>query len=109
MEMLGTYISFVVMDDDQYIGYWGYALTQGIHLASDKYAITDAVYIDKKYRDSLLGAGIKLLKHAERVLTDKYQVTVLQFGMNVNYDISGLLERMGYIKAQVNYNKYVGG
>lgn len=104
----GMYKCFTVEYKGKYIGYCSWVLSNGIHSASDLYATTDAVYIDKEYRDSLLGAGIKLLRYSEKVLKEKYKVDIIQFSMNVNYDLTKLLTRMGYEISEVKYSKKLG-
>jgi len=104
----GMYKCFTVKYKGKYIGYSSWVLSNGIHNATDLYATADAVYIGREYRESLLGAGIKLLKYSEKVLKEKYKVDIMQFSMNVNYDLSKLLSRMGYEISEVKYSKKVG-
>lgn len=104
----GIYKCFTVEYKGKYIGYCAWVLSHGIHSASDLYATTDAVFIDKEYRESLLGAGIKLLRYSEKVLKEKYKVDIIQFSMNVNYDLTKLLTHMGYEISEVKYSKKLG-
>lgn len=106
---LGHYVAFTVRGDyGTPIGYATFFVSNGIHTFCDMYAKTDAVYIRPDYRSvGLLSYGYKLIRYAESVLKDKYGIDVIQFDMNLNFDISALLDRLGYKPAEVRFNKRV--
>lgn len=109
LENLNQYICFTADIDGETVGYMSVVITPGIHTMSDTYAITDATYVSPEYRNSLAGIGLKLLKHAEKVLKEDYNVTVFQFGVNKNNEgIRSFLEKMGFKESQINYNKRLG-
>lgn len=109
LDSSGMYKCFTAEHDGKCIGYASWVISRGIHSASDIYATTDAVYVDKEYRESLMGAGVRLLKYSEKVLREKYKVNIIQFSMNINYDLGSLLSKMGYEISEIKYSKKLEG
>ena len=108
MEERGLLVCAVAMKDGAIIGYMCYVLDPMGHNSKYMRAISDAMYVVPKYRETIAGVGNRLLKFAEKRLHDVYGAKAISIGVNVNYDLSGFLEKSGYTKSEVVYLKTLG-
>ena len=99
----------VAVKDNKIIGYGNFLIESINHNANKLSAYVDALYVDKNYRNSLAGVGYKLLTFSEKILRNEFNTSAMQFAVNINYDISGLLKKSGYVETETIYIKTIEG
>jgi len=108
LEERNAFKTFVARDNkNQIIGYACYLIQYDFNCVDELVAMLISIYIHPVYRRTLLAGGAKLLTLAENILIDKYEVDILSFIMNLNYDISKFLYKMDYKPSEVKFSKRV--
>lgn len=108
LEDKGLLAVTVAIRDGKIIAYTNFLMDSINHNADKIGAYVDAMYVAKEYRNSIAGIGYKLLKFSEKALREQFGVGVIQFAVNINYDVSGFLKRVGYVESETIYIKKIG-
>jgi hypothetical protein len=107
LESRNLLVVTVAVKDSVIIGYVNCFIDSVNHNANKTVAMVDAMYVTKKYRSTMSGVGYKLLKFTEKVLREELGVGSMQFSVNVNYDISEFLIKIGYTHSETIYVKII--
>lgn len=83
------------------IGYIVYTVTPHPQFEGITIAKEDALFVERSHRGSML--GLKLIKHGDKVLEDKYNVSALFQTATERFDHSSILKRLGYSKVETTY------
>ena len=95
---------FTARKNGALVGYANYFVRKHPHFNSSVQALSDVLYIDSSYR----GFGMSFLRFCEVELTKEGVEQVYQ-SVNPEHDFGKLLERCGYVKADIQYSKKLGG
>lgn len=94
-----------VRDDGKLIGYHKAFICDHIHFKSTKVAYTDLYFLLPEYRKGFIGVNLfKILEGKLKSLGVKKIYTMTK----VKKDNSALFDRLGYVKAEYAYTKYIG-
>ena len=102
LEKQGQLYIFTCRDGLKLVGYFLVIITPNLHSKGDTLAVTDVIYLDKKYRSGLL--GYKLFLFAESCIKeDGYKV--LQVTTTEMNPIDPIMLRLGYAKVETKFEK----
>ncbi len=96
---------FTARKDGKLVGYFAVSVSQSLHYKDHIYAVNDVIFIHPDYRDGL--AGYKLLKYAEKQLTNM-GVSLMMINTKTHQPFDKLLERVGFNLIERVYSKYIG-
>ena len=83
------------------VGYIIYLVMPHPHFKDILIAKEDGLFVDKQHRGSML--GYKLIKYADKVLSDKYGVDAITQTATEKFDHSKMLIKLGYSKIETTY------
>jgi GNAT superfamily N-acetyltransferase len=92
-------------DEGKLIGYYISFIAPNLHSMQSTRATNDAVYLDPAYRKT--GLGVELISYAEDVYK-RLGVDVMEFAMKNNLPFEGTATKVGMIKTEQVYAKYIG-
>ena len=95
IEGLGRLISFIVKYEEKLIGYCTSYLFNHSHYKGTLFAATDSFYIEPQYRNGFVFK--RLINTMSFTLKDKYKVKYFQIGVNVNNDITKLMQKLNFV------------
>jgi hypothetical protein len=91
-----------VRDNSKLVGYYVNHITTLPHYKQIKAAISDLFFLSKSYRRGIIGKGLFSFMETE---VKKAGAQVIKVHHKVYYDISSLLERLGYFQIEHIYSK----
>lgn len=101
---LGCLKCFIIRDEaNSIVAYLAYFINQNLHYYDYTYAVQDVLYVRPDRRGAML--GYKIIKHADKVLKDKYNVSVVVQHVKIKHDFKPLLDKLGYERVEYNYMK----
>jgi len=102
LEETGNLKIITARQDEKLVGYAAYVISPSLHYSSQIIADADVFWLDPNYRKGM--AGMRLFKHAEKVLKS-YGVTRILNKVKIHFDVGKVFERMGYDPIERVYSK----
>ena len=102
LEDQGSLMVFTCRDASKLVGYFLVIATPDLHSKGSMLAVTDVIFLDKKYRTGL--TGYKLFKFAEDCVR-KDGFKTLHVTTTEMHPIDSLMVRLGYSKIETKYEK----
>ena len=102
----GVIHNIVVYKENKVVGYSVLIVQPHLHYADDLFAYVDVVYVDKKHRQSSVGA--KLLIATEKLAKDLKATVITHHAKPYVPMIIKPLEKLGYTLYEQIYGKYLG-
>ena len=102
LEETGNLKIITARQDEKLVGYAAYVISPSLHYSSQIIADADVFWLDPNYRKGM--AGMRLFKHAEKVLRS-YGVTRILNKVKIHFDVGKVFERMGYDPIERVYSK----
>ena len=102
LEETGNLKIITARQDEKLVGYAAYVISPSLHYSSEIIADADVFWLDPNYRKGM--AGMRLFKHAEKVLKS-YGVTRILNKVKIHFDVGKVFERMGYDPIERVYSK----
>lgn len=100
LDQLGMLKVFTVRSGETLVGYAVFFVGPHMHYRRTSYANNDVLFVHPRYR----GAGIRLIRFAERALKEMGVERIL-FHVKVDHDFRPILHRMGYADEDVIVGK----
>lgn len=97
-------VVYTAREEGRIVGYVAYFLAPNLHYRVLS-ATADILYVDPEYRKGFL--GIKLIKKAEEVLKDKYNVELILQHSSIRRPLDPLLTRLGYKECEKVFIKEI--
>ena len=101
LDELGMLRIFTARDGVDLAGYFLSFVQPHIHYSDTIYAVNDILYLAPEYRGSTV--GYKLIKRAAEDLRDSCGVSVLVIHMKIKHPFRPLLEKLGFIQTEENW------
>jgi len=95
---------YTVRDDGMLVGYAVFTLNPNTRHQHILQAQQEVLYLRPDFRKGTM--GLLLIKYADKALSE-VGVQVILHNVNVSYDISALLKRVGYVPLEQTYIKRV--
>ena len=105
LEDNGALSIFTARDDGKLVGYFSVVKSPNPHSKGKFIFCNDAIYLHKDYRKDFV--GVKLFKFVEECLKSDGS-TNLQVVFTDRYDITSLLNRLGYSRIEIKFEKRLG-
>jgi GNAT superfamily N-acetyltransferase len=102
LEETGNLKIITARQDEKLVGYAAYVISPSLHDSSEIIADADVFWLDPNHRKGM--AGMRLFKHAEKVLKS-YGVTRILNKVKIHFDVGKVFERMGYDPIERVYSK----
>ena len=102
LEETGNLKIITARQDEKLVGYAAYVISPSLHYSSQIIADADVFWLDPNHRKGM--AGMRLFKHAEKVLRS-YGVTRILNKVKIHFDVGKVFERMGYDPIERVYSK----
>jgi GNAT superfamily N-acetyltransferase len=102
LEETGNLKIITARQDEKLVGYAAYVISPSLHYSSEIIADADVFWLDPNHRKGM--AGMRLFKHAEKVLKS-YGVTRILNKVKIHFDVGKVFERMGYDPIERVYSK----
>jgi GNAT superfamily N-acetyltransferase len=102
LEETGNLKIITARQDEKLVGYAAYVISPSLHYSSEIIADADVFWLDPNHRKGM--AGMRLFKHAEKVLRS-YGVTRILNKVKIHFDVGKVFERMGYDPIERVYSK----
>jgi GNAT superfamily N-acetyltransferase len=102
LEETGNLKIITARQDEKLVGYAAYVISPSLHYSSQIIADADVFWLDPNHRKGM--AGMRLFKHAEKVLKS-YGVTRILNKVKIHFDVGKVFERMGYDPIERVYSK----
>jgi GNAT superfamily N-acetyltransferase len=102
LEETGNLKIITARQDEKLVGYAAYVISPSLHYSSEIIADADVFWLDPNHRKGM--AGMRLFKHAEKVLKS-YGVTRILNKVKIHFDVGKVFERMGYNPIERVYSK----
>tara|TARA_R110000737_G_scaffold109725_1_gene142700 strand:+ start:51 stop:500 length:450 start_codon:yes stop_codon:yes gene_type:complete len=102
LEETGNLKIITARQEKKLVGYAAYVISPSLHYSDQIIADADVFWLDPDYRKGM--AGMRLFKHAEKVLKS-YGVTRVLNKVKIHFDVGKVFERMGYDPIERVYSK----
>ena len=102
LEETGSLKIITARQEKKLVGYAAYVISPSLHYSDQIIADADVFWLDPDYRKGM--AGMRLFKHAEKVLKS-YGVTRVLNKVKIHFDVGKVFERMGYDPIERVYSK----
>jgi GNAT superfamily N-acetyltransferase len=102
LEETGNLKIITARQEKKLVGYAAYVISPSLHYSDQIIADADVFWLDPDYRKGM--AGMRLFKHAEKVLKS-YGVTRVMNKVKIHFDVGKVFERMGYDPIERVYSK----
>jgi GNAT superfamily N-acetyltransferase len=102
LEKIGVLKIITARQEKKLVGYAVYVISPSLHYSDQIVADADVFWLDPEHRKGM--AGIRLFKHAEKVLKS-YGVTRILNKVKIHFDVGMVFERMGYEPIERVYSK----
>jgi len=102
LEETGNFKIITARQEKKLVGYAAYVISPSLHYSDQIIADADVFWLDPDYRKGM--AGMRLFKHAEKVLKS-YGVTRVLNKVKIHFDVGKVFERMGYDPIERVYSK----
>ena len=96
---------FTARKNGNLVGYFAVTVSTSLHYKDHIFATNDVIFIHPDHRDG--SAGYKLLKYAEKELTNM-GVSLMMINTKTHQPFDKLLERVGFKLIERVYSKYIG-
>ena len=104
LEGIGAFRIFTARNEGKLVGYFAVFVEPNLHYQDHLFARNDVLFLHEDYRRGF--CGVRLIRFAEKCLKAD-GVSVLLLGATVRRDFSVLLERLGFVKTETLYTKYL--
>lgn len=89
-------------NDNKIVGYLNFFIYNHPHNTHVRFATTDCLYLDKKYRGLVAAKYVgQMFRISEIILKEEYGVDYVQFVFSVKNDLTRLAERLRYTKSDI--------
>ena len=102
LEDCNALLIFTARSDNELVGYFSVIKSPDPHSKGNFIVCNDAIFLSKSFRKGMV--GVNLIKFVEKCIKeDGYKNLVISF--TTKNDISPLLERLGYYKTEIKFEK----
>lgn len=102
LESRGYLQVFTARDEGKLVGYFSVLKSPDMHSKGNFFFTNDAIFLHKNYRKGLV--GVNLIKFVEKCLKED-GCDHLQIAFTTQYNITRLLERLGYHMIEIRFEK----
>lgn len=103
LDEMGLLLCCGAYDEEKLVGYFVAIVAPTLHCKNEVVAVNDALWLHPDYRG---GTGVRLMKFFESQCKD-LGVSYMSMNITLKYDISPLLERMGWTHVEKTYSKCI--
>ena len=101
MDELGLLHTSIAREEEKIIGYCIFFVMPHLHYQDCIYAVNDVVFVSKAHRKGTV--GMRIIKFSVGELT-KRGVHRMVMHIKVNHDFGRVLERIGFVKTETQYD-----